>query len=232
MMLTESDRQLVRRIAGQIYRSHHHLDINDMIQDGIIGLLQAHDRYDPSQGASFETYASIRIRGAIRDGMRRLDPRPRSVGRNARKISLAEAQCEQRLGRPCSHREIAKEMGIDVSNLEEMRAREVQDVRSDLENGGLGTDIWLSRKELEKDDPLQILLREEEFALRRDAVKRLAKRPFFVYRLYAEEELTLREIGDIMNISESRVCQILAEVKQTIEVEVASNASLQKAIAC
>lgn len=201
---------LVRRIAHHLMaRLPNHVLLDDLIQAGMMGLLEAASRYDAGKGASFETYAGIRIRGAIIDEVRRGDWTPRSVHRNARRVSDAITQVESRTGRDASDAEVASELGIGVSEYHGLLQDSVDsrlfsydqliDAADDMPAEQFATkepDPW---SELESDGFKQALAR---------AIGALPERERLVLSLYYDEELNLKEIGQVLGVSESRVSQI------------------------
>lgn len=212
-----SQNELVTRYAPLVKRIAYHLmtrlppsiQVDDLIQSGMIGLLEAARNYDATQGASFETYAGIRIRGAMLDEVRRSDWAPRSLHRKVREVSEAIRVVEAEAGRDARDVEVAKHLGISVEEYH----RILQDASGhrvfsfeDLPVGeeALSEGLHANRKtgplhELELD-------RFREFLAR--AVSKLPERERLVMSLYYDEELNLREIGAVLGVSESRVCQI------------------------
>lgn len=202
---------LVKRIAHHMMmRMPPCVQVEDLIQAGMIGLLEAAKKYDASKGASFETYAGIRIRGSIVDEMRRGDWVPRSVHRNSRKISDAINAVEARTGRDASDQEVADELGMDIdeyhSILQDSVSSRLYSFDEAYNEDGVA---------LEENTPSQPLVNPDEGiqqeALKRslaDAIGQLPERERLVLALYYDEELNLKEIGQIIGVSESRVSQI------------------------
>lgn len=206
---------IVGRHSGLVKRIAHHLasrlppsvQIEDLIQAGMIGLLEASRQFDSGQGASFETYASIRIRGAMVDEMRRTDWAPRSVHRKAREVEKAIQAIEGRTGRDASEAEIAKEMGID--------ADEYQRIVRDSANAQVySLDQPISEDGSPRDVAGNVEGPDEALAesgFRRALVEQiggLPEREKLIMSLYYDDELNQREIGEVLGVSESRVCQI------------------------
>ena len=202
---------LVARHAGLVKRIAFHLagrlppsvDVNDLVQAGMIGLLEAAAHYTNDRGASFETYAGIRIRGAMIDALRKLDWAPRSVHRKAREVAAAIRAIEEREGREAQDAEVAAELGMP---LEEYH-RAVQDAAlcqvASLDEYEGATDI------VDADhDPGQEAEQGELRQAMAEAIAGLPERERLVMSLYYDEELNLKEIGAVLGVSESRVCQI------------------------
>jgi RNA polymerase sigma factor FliA len=208
------DSELVRRHGDLVRRIAHHLaarlpasvDVTDLIQAGLIGLLEAARNFSGTHGASFETYAGIRIRGAMLDELRRGDWAPRSVHRRLREIGAAMREIEQEQGRDARDSEVAERLGIgldeyyrsmqDATQCQMLSMSAQDDDDSDLECAGndAGPQDLLERSEFQEDLAANI--------------QSLPEREKLVLSLYYDEELNLREIGEVLGVSESRVCQI------------------------
>ncbi|PID43287.1 MAG: RNA polymerase sigma factor FliA [Gammaproteobacteria bacterium] len=209
---------LVKRIAQHLLaRLPDSVQIEDLIQSGMIGLLEASRKYDVSRGASFETYAGIRIRGAMMDEIRKGDWVPRSVHRNSRKIADAIKRVEDRVGRDARDAEVAEEMGI---TLEEYYA---------LSQDSLSGKLFSFDEVLESDegsasmyDPdsggLYDGVQKELFQQRlAEAIGGLPEKEKLILSLYYSEELNLKEIGQILSVSESRVSQIHSQAAHRLK---------------
>lgn len=202
---------LVKRIAHHMMaKLPASVEIDDVIQTGMLGLLDAVNRYEESHGAQFETYAAQRIRGAILDGLRQADWLPRSFRRDLRRIEGAIAKLEQRLGRAPSEHEVAHEIGIPLTDYQKMlqEARGYQLISFEDFNGADGSDYLERHCEDSRPNTLDALL---ERKLRERLVKGigdLPEREKMVMGLYYEEELNFREIGETLGVSESRICQL------------------------
>ncbi len=215
---------LVKRIAHHLKaRMPAHVSVDDMIQSGMIGLLEAASKFEDTKGASFETYAGIRIRGAMLDEMRRSDWAPRSVYKNARRVADAIKQVENRTGRDARDSEIASEMGVDTqeyySMLKDLSATRLFSI-SELVGAeeGLPSDSDGSGVS----EPLGEI---EQGALRGAlavAIEGLPEREKWVLSLYYDEELNLREIGEIIGVSESRVSQIHSQAAHRLRARMAN----------
>nr|WP_269846102.1 RNA polymerase sigma factor FliA [Yersinia enterocolitica] len=186
------------------------VELDDLLQAGGIGLLNAVERYDALQGTAFTTYAVQRIRGAMLDELRSRDWAPRSVRRNAREVASAMQKVEQRLGRPATEQEVAQNLDIDLT--------EYRQILLDTNNSQLfsydewreehGESVEPMQEGHEDANPLQHLL---EGNLRQrviEAIEALPEREKMVLTLYYQEELNLKEIGAVLEVGESRVSQL------------------------
>lgn len=198
---------LVRRIAHHLAaRLPPNVEVDDLIQAGMVGLIEAARQFDHNAGASFETYASIRIRGAMIDEIRRGDWVPRSVHRRVREAAEATRQIEQREGRAANTSEVAKALGISV------------DEYGRLMEGALRGHLFSLEEDAEQHGdarvaahapPPQVDLESLEFQQELSrAIEGLPEREQLILSLYYEQELNLREIGAVLGITESRVCQV------------------------
>lgn len=208
-----STEQLVQEYALLVKRIAHHLtarmpssvQADDLLQAGMIGLLEAAKKYDSSKGASFETYAGIRIRGAMLDEIRKGDWVPRSVHRNARSVSAAIKAIEMRTGRDARDRDVAEELGIDL------------DAYFSILQDAVGGRLFSYDEVLKNDDaiaeayangPLDQLQQRNFTRCLAKAIEGLPDREQLVLSLYYDDELNLKEIGHVLGVSESRVSQI------------------------
>ncbi|WP_096087214.1 RNA polymerase sigma factor FliA [Agaribacterium haliotis] len=202
---------LVKRIALHIMaRMPASVQLEDLMQSGMIGLLEAIQKFDDSKGASFETYAGIRIRGAIVDEMRRGDWVPRSVHRNKRAISEAIEGLEKRLGRDARDTEIADALGVTLDDYYSM-AHDCMSARLFSLEESLEGDDEHSPGEIKANDGAEPAAQVSDDALRSALaaqIKHLPEREQLVLSLYYEQELNLKEIGMVLGVSESRVSQI------------------------
>ncbi|MFC4727311.1 RNA polymerase sigma factor FliA [Coralloluteibacterium thermophilus] len=206
--LIEQHAELVRRIAHHLAaRLPASVEVDDLIQAGMLGLIEASRAFDAEQGASFETYASIRIRGAMIDEIRRGDWVPRSVHRGARAAAAAIHRIEQANGRAAQPQEVAAALEMplpDYLRLVENAARgHVLSLDAHVEDAGELPDIRGGGP-----SPERALEREEFAALLATEIDGLPERERLVLSLYYEQELNLKEIGAVLGVSESRVCQI------------------------
>ena len=208
------DADLMQQHAGLVKRIAYHLaarlpasvEIDDLIQAGSIGLLEAARNFQGDRGASFETYAGIRIRGAMLDELRRGDWAPRSLHRRARDVESAMRAIEQETGREAKDSEIAERMGVSLNDYFEA----VTDAArcQVLSTEGFAEDSEGYDAPADDADPDGQVTRAEFQAELIKAIGSLPEREKLVMSLYYERELNLKEIGKVLDVSESRVCQI------------------------
>ncbi|MBT00680.1 MAG: RNA polymerase sigma factor FliA [Oceanospirillaceae bacterium] len=208
--LVEQYAPLVKRIARHLMaRLPSNVVLEDLVQAGMVGLLEALGKYDPGKGASFETYAGIRIRGAIIDEVRRGDWTPRSVHRNGRRISEAIAQVEGRTGRDATDTEVAAELGVSMDTyhglLQDSAESRLFSLDELTESGDDAPGEQFAGEEPEPGEALQGSAFRVALA---GAIEGLPEREKLVLALYYDEELNLKEIGQVLGVTESRVSQI------------------------
>jgi len=202
---------LVKRLAYQMMsRLPASIEVEDLIQNGMMGLLDAINRFEEGMGAQFETYAVQRIRGAMLDGLREADWAPRSTRRDMRRIEAAINALEQKNGRPPGESEIAGYLGLGLSEYQ----RILQDARGHQliyfeDFSSEDSEDFLERHLGQVDaNPLALLEDADMRARLVEAIQNLPEREKMVMALYYDEDLNLREIGEILNVTESRVCQL------------------------
>jgi RNA polymerase sigma factor for flagellar operon FliA len=203
-------KQVVQRLA---VRKPPHIDIDDLVSWGIVGLLDAIKKYDASKEASFATYAQFRIRGAILDHVRALDWVPRSVRQKATMLERTCHSLENTLGRPASEQEVADALGIGLQEYQGLLGKVGEMCLLSLEDLGFGSgeervNIRNATESGDGFDPLGALLTQERIDIVADAVGRLPERERLVVTLYYHEELTMKEVGAVLGLTESRVSQI------------------------
>jgi RNA polymerase sigma factor for flagellar operon FliA len=206
---------LVRYVVGRLgIPQTSLLDADDLVSYGIIGLINAIDRFDPTRGVRFEAFATARIRGAVIDQLRVLNWLPRSAVARVRQIEAALAELEQRLGRPAKEQEAAAEIGVSIQRYRQMLLEMGIVVLSlDAPLGSLmQDDEATSLSDLIEDSalpgPAQQVEHLEILEVLSAAVHRIPERERLLLSLYYREELTMKEISRLMNVSESRVCQL------------------------
>lgn len=203
---------LVKYVAGRVGTGlPAHVDIADLIQAGIFGLVDAIERFEPDRGLRFEPYAIRRIRGAILDDLRAQDWVPRSVRSRAREVEHTMEKLEAKLHRSASDAEVAGELGITVEQLRELytQLRLTSVVALDeLVVAGRGGSLAETIPDQRAEDPLLALEDRENRRLLAEAIAQLGERDRIVVTLYYFENLTLAEIGKVLGVTESRVCQL------------------------
>lgn len=222
------ENDLVVRNAPLVKRIAHHLlarlpesvQLEDLIQAGMIGLLEAARQFDASHGASFPTYAGIRIRGAMLDEIRRLDWTPRSVHRRGREVAQAVREIENRTGRDARDSEVMEELGMSADDYHQT-LRDVSTAKLFSLDEVSPTTGEAREPEGDDDGPEQHV---EEAGFRQslaDAIRTLPEREQLVMSLYYEQELNLREIGEVLGVTESRVSQIHGRIMLKLKARLA-----------
>jgi RNA polymerase sigma factor FliA len=203
---------LVRRLAHQmIAKLPANVEIDDLIQVGMIGLNDALTRFDAAQGVQLETFATQRIRGAMLDELRGNDWMSRGNRRQQRDIEGAVHRLEQKLGRAPQEGEIAKEMGISLADYQDMltKVRGTQLVHLEDMSGDDGSNDFLDRHVGSEDaNPLALLQDQRMREALVEAIKHLPEREQYVMSMYYEHDMNLKEIAAVLGVTESRVCQL------------------------
>ena len=203
---------LVRRLAHQmIAKLPANVEIDDLIQVGMVGLSDALARFDVSQGVQFETFATQRIRGAMLDELRGSDWMSRGDRRHQRSIEAAVHRLEQRLGRAPSESEIAREMGLKLAEYQELlgKVRGTQLVYLEDMSGDEGEEDFLDRHTVDTDsNPLGRLSDRKMREALVSAIEQLPEREQYVMSMYYEHDMNLKEIAAVLGVTESRVCQL------------------------
>lgn len=207
---------LVERHAPLVKRIAHHLIarlpasvlVDDLIQAGMIGLLEASRNFDGTKGASFETFAGIRIRGSMLDEIRKGDWTPRSVHKNGRAITDAINKVERETGRDARDVDIAKKLDVSLEQYHQMLGEVNAGKIIGMEDLGVTEDVVTTEQTKGSDTPFEDLLQGSFQKALAHAITTLPEREAIVLSLYYDEELNLREIGEVLDVSESRVSQI------------------------
>ncbi|TCP51956.1 RNA polymerase sigma-28 (SigD/FliA/WhiG) subunit [Tamaricihabitans halophyticus] len=204
---------LVKYVAGRVGTGlPAHVDVADLVQSGIFGLVDAIEKFDPERGLRFETYAMQRIRGAILDDLRSQDWVPRSVRGRAREVERALERLGARLQRTPTDGELASELEIGLEDLRGIYAQlQLTSVVAleELVSSGKGTgSLADTLRDDDAEDPVAVLVDEDNRRQLADAITQLAERDQLVVSLYYFENLTLAEIGKVLGVTESRVCQL------------------------
>lgn len=230
--------QLVERFAPLVKRIAYHLmarlpssvQVDDLVQNGMMGLLEAIGRFESGMGAQFETYAAQRIRGAMLDGLRENDWLSRNLRRDYRRIEAAIAKLEQEHGRPPSENELAEALGMSLAEYQKM----LQDARGhqlisfeDLVDDG--DEDYLERHLADGSmEPSKLLEEEGLHRLLVQGIEMLPERERLMMALYYEQDLNLREIGEIMGVTESRVCQLHSQAVARLRVRILGEGGIKK----
>ena len=225
--------QLIQRFAPLVKRIAYHLmarlpssvQVDDLVQNGMMGLLDAINRFEAGMGAQFETYAAQRVRGAMLDGLRENDWLPRSLRRDFRRIEEAIAQLEQQFGRAPSEQELAKALSMTLAEYQKMlqdaRGHQLISFEDMVEDG---EDDYLERHlKDETNEPSQLLENQNLQTLLTQGIEQLPEREKLMMALYYEQDLNLREIGDIMGVTESRVCQLHSQAIARLRTKMRSH---------
>ena len=203
---------LVRRLAHQMMaKLPANVEVDYLIQVGMIGLADALSRFDAAQGVQIETFATQRIRGAMLDELRGADWLSRGTRKQQREIESAVHRLEQRLGRAPHELEIANEMGLSLGDYQEMlgKVRGTQLIYLEDMSGDEGDQDFLDRHVIDSgSDPLSLLQDDRMRHALVDAIKKLPDREQLVMSLYYEEDMNLKEIAAVLGVTESRVCQL------------------------
>ena len=230
--------QLVQRFVPLVKRIAYHLmarlppsvQFDDLVQNGMLGLLDAIDGFQEGFGAQFETYATQRIRGAMLDGLRENDWLPRNLRRELRRIETAINQLEHEHGRVPSEKELAEALGMPLADYQ----KTLQDARGhqlvyfdDL--AGEGDEGFLERHFTDNAaDPAAILEDKSVKASLITAIGELPEREKLMMALYYEQDLNLREIGEVMGVTESRVCQLHSQAISRLRAKILGETSGKK----
>jgi RNA polymerase sigma factor for flagellar operon FliA len=184
----------------------------------MLGLLQAFDGFDPSKGVPFETYARIRVRGAVQDELRSLDHLTRRQRRRVRAVNEARAAIERETGVPADDATVAAGANITVEQL--TLAAQLPSAPQSLDPSVLGEvateSCWQEAQDMET-----LLIQKQRMQLLTEALAKLPEREQTIMSLYYKEELTLQEIGDMLGVTQSRVSQIISKVKRRLQAELA-----------
>lgn len=222
----QQSNQLVERHAGLVRRIAHHMLarlpdsvlLDDLIQSGMVGLLEATRNFDASKGASFETFAGIRIRGAMLDEIRRGDWVPRSVHKNSREVAQAIATVQKREGRNATDREVAEELGVSMEIYNAMLLDTSNGKIIEMDEFESGIDNHLDASH-QGGNPFDDMAKQRFQSSLSAHIKTLPEREALVLSLYYDEELNLKEIGQILDVSESRVSQIHSQAMHRLRAK-------------
>ncbi len=230
--LIEDHVDLVQYIVGRVTVTlPPSVDREDLVSAGIIGLIKAVDRFDPSRGVKFDTYASTVIRGEIMECLRARDWAPRALRRQAREIAQTIGELEAQLGCAPDDEEIAEALQVEVEEYHEILGKisgttilsldELMETQPHL----AAESVRLGQGVEQFDNPAQTFEQEEIQQMIAQAIEQLPEREKHVIALYYQEELTLREIGEVLGVTESRICQIHAQAVSRLHGHLASRLS-------
>ena len=218
---------LVRQVAQRFHVGPSSpVEMSDLMQLGVIGLIDACEKFDDSKGTTFQSYARFRIRGAILDGLRHLDFLPRSVRRKRRELMAATQRVEQQSGAAARAEDIAEELDIDQDELaalmESVRGATMASVEEMTERGcevelaeAMGATVELGPEgELERTETQSVVA---------EAIEALPQKERLVLSLYYFEELTMREVGEVLGVTESRVSQLHSKALERLKVRLADS---------
>lgn len=203
---------LVRKLAHQlIAKMPANVEVDDLTQAGLIGLNEAATRFEPTVGATFETFATQRIRGAMMDELRNGDYLSRNVRRQAREMDAAASRVESATGAKATHRQIANEMGVTLAAYHAHRAVQATHIMSIEDMNGAGNDCVFAETHPAPlaECPLPKLQEKQTAEALRDAIDRLPEREQFIIEQYYDRGVILKDIAAVLHITESRVCQLL-----------------------
>ncbi len=211
---------LLRQYSPLVRRLAHHMmaklppsiQVDDLIQVGLIGLSEALTRFEANQGVQFETFATQRIRGAMIDELRENDWMSRGSRKSQKEIESALTRLEHKLGRSPSESEIAAELGLDLAEYQALlyKVKGTQLVYlEDMTGSGEGEDGFLDRHMVDDDaDPMQLLRNQRLRGALVTAIKGLPEREQYIMSMYYEQDMNLKEIAAVLGVTESRVCQL------------------------
>ncbi len=228
---------LVKYVAGRLGTGlPAHVEEGDLVSYGLLGLMNAIERYDPGRDTKFETYAISRIKGAIIDELRSMDWVPRSVRSRAREIERAIVELENRYHRPPSDEEIAKALGItedefqdSLTQISRSSVAALDELWTISSSGGDTVSLIDTLQDPHADDPSLEMTRTEVREALASAIGKLPERERTVITLYYYEELTLREIGEVLGVTESRVSQL--HTKAILRLKAKLQGNLERASA-
>ena len=203
----------VKYIARRIHEHlPKHVPFEDLMQAGMVGLIDALNKFDSEKNVKFASYAKFRIRGAILDSLRELDWSPRDLRRKSRQMDTVIQKLQTELGRKASEPELAKAMGLTLEEFHaltnEIRGLEIGSLQFEMNEDGQDTDMAQNIPGPPDEDPLTLCVAGEQNERLERAVAQLPEREQQVLMLYYQQELTMREVGELMGVGESRVSQI------------------------
>lgn len=206
---------LVKYVAGRLRtRLPENVDADDLVSDGVLGLMDAIERFEPDRGLSFQTFAVPRIRGAIIDGMRAMDFVPRSVRDKLRTVQRAQLALEERLGRAPDEEELSRETGLSVSALRDL-GRQGSSNHANLDDFDLADELSNAAEHRIDEGAVTASVMQ--------AVEGMSERDQILIALYYFEGLTLAEIGQVLGVTESRISQLHRRAMTTLRTKMAEH---------
>jgi len=224
----------VKYIAKRIHdRLPPHVLLEDLIHAGILGLIEAIQRYDPARHVELKSYAKHRIHGAILDSLRDLDWSPRPLRRKARRIEEAQQRLRARLGYSPSESQLAEELGMGLDKFQhllgELRGLDLRSLQSETMEEGSGRETHNNTQTEPPEDPFSLCLRSEMKGLLAKAIEELPERERQLLALYYYEELTMKEAGAVLGIGEARVSQLHSAAIVRLRARMSELLSVRKA---
>jgi len=215
----------VKYIARRIHEHlPKHVPFEDLVQAGIVGLIDALNKFDSEKNVKFASYAKFRIRGAILDSLRDMDWGPRDLRRKSREMDMVVQKLQTELGRTASEPELAKALGLTLEEFHsltnEIRGLEISSLQCELKEDGEEADLAQSIPGPENEDPLTLCEKGEMSERLHKAIARLPEREQQVLMLYYQQDLTMREVGELMGVGESRVSQIHSLAVKHLRAEI------------
>ncbi|MCR5216832.1 MAG: FliA/WhiG family RNA polymerase sigma factor [Lachnospiraceae bacterium] len=220
---------LVKLVAGRLYiYLGYNVEFDDLVGYGIFGLIDAIDKFDPTKAVKFETYASLRIRGEILDKIRSMDWIPRSIRQKQKKIEAAMAEIEHETGRSATDEEIAAKLGISEDDLLDWQGEaKVSNIMSLDEFTESGCDVRMdARRNSHFEQPETAAEKDDLKKQIAAAIDELTEKERMVVTLYYYEEMTLREISEVMEVTESRVSQLHTKALRKLQEKLGDYASM------
>ena len=220
---------LVRQVAQKFHVGPSSpVEMNDLMQLGVIGLIDACEKFDDAKGTTFQSYARFRIRGAILDGLRHLDFLPRSIRRKRRELMAATQRVEQQQGGAASAEDICEELDIDPEELsalmESVRGATLASVE-EMTDRGCEVELAEAMGASAELGPEGALELQETRVMVSDAIGGLPEKERLVLSLYYFDELTMREVGEVLGVTESRVSQLHSKALERLKVRLGSGAA-------
>jgi RNA polymerase sigma factor FliA len=224
---------LVRMVAHRMLeRLPQQVEFDDLVSAGVVGLIDAYNKFDPKKEVLFRSYAAVRVRGAILDSLRGMDWAPREIRRKAREIEETAQRLTQRLGRKPQQSEVAAELGMALASFQKllltMKGLEIGSLQAPHSDGSAEEEVVFIEAN-PQDDPLHQCMRSERAAKLSAVVAELPEREQRVLQMYYVEEMTLKEIGLVLGLVESRVSQIRTAVLQALRARLGCDAIWQHA---